>query len=243
MIDMPSYTLLNKVWERKFYNMENVKLEGLWKDTSKLNLYYKFYFELTTKRKQKVIAHISLSEYKGSLQVGFSTQKKTQELHKLASGLVDKIVNEVEYLDTILGELKEVNPVLYPKHYISKSILEERKNESKGIRVSSIRDKKELIVNFFEELKCKKLPEVNYSDNERRSFEIRGRGSTNLGKLLVELGIAKEFKATKVSKSFHTIYFKDDCYNSHLYTVLDQWESFIRNEIGFQDCFSSRYFV
>ena len=101
MIDIPSYTLLNKVQERKFYDMENVKLEGLWKDTSKLNLYYKFCFELTTKRKKKVIAHISLTGYKGNLQVGFSTQKKTQELHKLASRLVDKIVNEAEYLDSI----------------------------------------------------------------------------------------------------------------------------------------------
>jgi len=242
MKDTVSYELLKRNWEQTLGDMENTKLEGVWREEDKDPLAYTFCFKLVTQRGKGQIVFVSLSEYKGKLQVGFTSKLNTKELLNRTSRLVDLILDNVNLLHKAFDELKKVE-IMYPKHYISKSILEERKNESKGVKVSDIKNKKELIVNFFEELKCKELPKVNYSDDERRSFEIRGRGSTNLGKLLVELGIAKEFNATKASKSYHTIYFKDDCYNSHLYAVLDQWESFIRNEIGFQDCFSSRYFI
>lgn len=241
MSDIVSYKLLKRSWEQTLGNVENTELEGVWRE-DKNTLAYTFCFKLVTQRGKEQIVFVYFSEYKGKLQVGFSSKLSTKELLNRTSRLVDLIVDNVNLLHKAFDELKKVE-IMYPNHYISKSVLEERKNESKGVKVSDIKYKKELIVNFFEELKCKKLPEANYSDDERRSFEIRGRGSTNLGKLLVELGIAKEFNATKASKSYHTIYFKDDCYNSHLYAVLDQWESFIRNEIGFQDCFSSRYFI
>lgn len=242
MNDIVSYKLLKRSWEQKLADMENTKLEGVWREEDKNPLAYTFCFKLVTQRGKEQIVFVSLTEYKGKLQVGFTSKLNTKELLNRTSRLVDLILDNVNLLHNAFDELKKVE-IMYPKHYISKSVLEERKNESKGVKVSDIKNKKELIVNFFEELKCKKLPEANYSDDERRSFEIRGRGSTNLGKLLVELGIAKKFNQTTVSKSYHTIYFKDDCYDSHIYAVLDQWENFIRNEIGFRDCYSSKRFV
>ncbi|WP_456364004.1 hypothetical protein [Priestia aryabhattai] len=229
--------LVKEDWEKVFIEMENVKLEGLWKDRDKLNLHYTFCFELTTKRKQKVIAHISISEYKGELQVGFSTRKTTQELHKLASRLVDQLVNKAENINEKFKDLKENGPIRYPDHYISEKLLQERKAENQTIKKADILSKRNKIVSLYEELKMRDLPRFKFPDGDLRTFQVKGRNVKYLNELFEELGIVKEISGP--ISSYYTIRFKSDDYKIHLYTAMEEWKTFIREEIGFE-CYVER---
>jgi len=241
MINTTKPTLIKEDWEKVFIEMENVKLEGLWEDKGKLNLYYTFCFELTTKRKQKVIAHISISEYKGDLQVGFSTRKKTQELHKLASRLVDKIVSEAGEINEKFNELKDSGLIRYPDHYISERVLQERKAGNQAIKKADILSKRSKIVSLYEELKMRDLPRFKFPDNDLRTFQVKGRNVKYLNELFKELGIVKEISGP--IDSYYTIRFNSDDYKIHLYTAMEEWKIFIREEIGFKDCFVERHYI
>jgi hypothetical protein len=233
-------TTLLETWTPLFEEFKNVQLINVGqRSKTETRLEYWFALKATTQRGVQKILNINVISFKSQLKINFS-DVNTKELLILLSEITDKIVENIDLLNPSFSMIVTFGQVTYPYYYRSKEQRETKRTRPSGVKKADILLKKDKILSFFNELRTKQLPERTPHYDERRVFQIGGTGAKYLVELLIELGIAKD---PGKWGSYHTIKFYPEHYVSSLYPVMDEWEKFIRNEIGLQKCFVHIYYV
>lgn len=233
-------TELRDIWKIIFNTYDNVELNNVSpaSPNSSVEKGYSFSFTITTKKGKQNMATIRIWTIKGQLNLHFSDGYATKEMIDLLSALSDKVLENLEYLDPSFCILKTFGSVIMPFGYRIRG--KEKKQTNSGVKKEEILGKEKEIIAFFNELKTKELPVRTIHQDERRIFRVGGRGSKYLVDFFLKLGIAKEIGKWD---SYHTMRFESTHYKSPLYSVMDEWESFIQNKIGLKKCSVHTWYI
>ncbi|MCK2000716.1 hypothetical protein MZM54_04845 [[Brevibacterium] frigoritolerans] len=219
---------------------ENIEIKIVSKDTNSKS--YSFLVEFKSKLGKRKInwIYVKLNQ-ENQLSISYS-KLDAKETRRLLSGITDVILDHIEHLDPSFLLMKTFGTVKFPALYLNKEEREVKKTRPPGVKKADILAKKSKILAFFEELKTKKLPvcEPDKWNDERRVFQVGGTGSKYLAEVLLELGIVKDFR--KWDKCY-AVNFNHEHYASSYYSVLDEWEEFVKKEIGFSRCYIHIYYI
>lgn len=231
-------TLQNEMidtWNPIFATYENVRLMSVGEKEQKSRMDYWFSFFVTSKRGKQMHCRIAFSKpFKQNKLTFVFSDTKSKEMSFLLSELTEVIIEHIELLDPSLTMITTFGQIEFPYSYRNKEKREEVKVKRTGVKKADILAKKDTILSFFNELKTKDLPEIKPGYDERRVFQIGGGGAKYLIELLIELGIASD---PGKWGSYYTIRFNPDHYEATYYSVMDEWEEFIKKIIGLEKCF------
>lgn len=221
---------------------ENIEIYEVSKRTKTVILSYYFSFDFTTKlgkRKHNWI-YVNVTR-ENQLSITYSNID-TNETIRLVSAMTDVILEHIEHLNPSFLLMKTFGTVKLPASYLNKEKRDAKKTRPPGVKKADILDKKGEILAFFEELKTKTLPvcEPDHFNDERRVFQLGGTGSKYIAELFLELGIAKD--PGKWGK-YYTLSFHPEHYVSSYYSVMDEWQTFVKKEIGLSQCSIHIYYL
>lgn len=218
---------------------ENIEIK-VSKDTNSKS--YSFLVEFKSKLGKRKINWIFVKiDHENQLSISYS-KLDAKETRRLLSGLTDVILEQIEHLDRSFLLTKTFGTVKLPALYLNKEEREAKKTRPPSVKKADIIAKKGKILAYFEELKTKALPvyKPDHINDERKVFLIGGAGSKHLADVFVELGIATGF--SKWDKSYN-VDFNHEHYESSYYSVLYEWEEFVKKEIGLYKSYVYTYYV
>lgn len=221
---------------------ENIEIKTVTKGTDSVRLSYSIFVEFKSKMGKRKLNWINVKvNRENQLSITY-TNIDTKETRRLLSAMTDVILEQIEHLNPSFLLMKTFGTVELPATYLNKETREAKKTRPTGVKKADIVAKKSKILAYFEELKTKTLPvyEPDRFNDERRVFLIGGGGSKYLAEVFVELGIATGFR--KWDKSYK-VDFKHEHYNSSYYSVLDEWEEFVKKEVGLSSCYVHTYYI
>lgn len=232
---------LTLLWTKMFEDYPNVqllKVNHFVDPHSKNRECCDFGFGITTKRGKFNCIYFSIKLEKNIIFIR-SFASLTKEMSLIISELIDKVLDNIDLLKSSYMLVNMFGKKVYPSFYIPKNKRIEKKRNL-GVKKTDILAKKAEILDFYALLRTKTFPKRSYDPDEFRVFLVGGFGAKHLADLLLSLGIVK-----KIGKwdNYHKIEFNVDNYVGDLYSVMDEWENFIRTEIGLRKCFVHTWYM
>ncbi|MGF7535800.1 hypothetical protein AAGG74_19265 [Bacillus mexicanus] len=231
---------LTLMWTKVFEYYPNVQLLKVrnFDDSLKNDFNFGFFFGITTKRGKFNFVGFTLKLKKNTISIR-SSASPTKEMRLIISELIDKTLENIDLLNPSYLLVNMFGKKVYPPFYIPKDKRISKKRKS-GVKKADILTKKEEILDFHSLLKTKTFKNRVYHPDEFRAFLVGGFGAKHLADLLLSLGIVK-----KIDKwdNYHKIEFNVDDYVGDLYSVMDEWENFIRKEIGLKKCYVHTWYM